>query len=95
MPANTGVPTSRRLISAAPRAITSGTNPRMNANDVIITARNRVRAPSTAASRMPSPASRRSFGELHDQDAVLRRQRNQHHQPDLRIEIQRQARRPA
>ncbi len=33
----------------------------MKATDVIITARNRVRAPSTAASRMLSPASRRSL----------------------------------
>ena len=61
IPANTGVPTSRRLISAAPWAITSGTRPRMNATDVIITARNRARAPLTAASRMLSPASRRSL----------------------------------
>ncbi len=42
MPANTGVPTSRRLIWAAPVAMTSGTRPRTKATEVIITARNRV-----------------------------------------------------
>src|SRR5882762_1793866 len=42
MPANTGVPTPRRLSCAAPVAMTSGSRPRMKAIEVIITARNRV-----------------------------------------------------
>ncbi len=61
MPAKTGVPTECRLNLAAPVAVTSGTSPRTNATEVIITARNRVRAPSSAASRMPMPSSRRSL----------------------------------
>ena len=40
---NTGVPTSRRASSEAPVAITSGNRPRMKANEVIITGRNRSR----------------------------------------------------
>ena len=61
IPANTGVPTARRLTCAAPLAVTSGTRPRMNAMLVIITARNRVFAPNCAASEIDSPASRRSL----------------------------------
>ncbi len=44
------VPTSRRLISRGAGAMTSGSRPRMKAIEVIITARKRMRAPSTAAS---------------------------------------------
>ena len=41
MPPNTAVPTARWVAAPAPVAITSGTRPRMKANDVIITARKR------------------------------------------------------
>src|ERR1700676_3218358 len=41
MPPNTGVPTSRRASCEAPTATTSGSRPRMKANDVIITGRKR------------------------------------------------------
>src|SRR5438094_513749 len=51
MPPNTGVPTSRRASCEGPRAMTRGSNPRMNAKEVIITGRNRSLAPSAAASR--------------------------------------------
>ena len=61
IPANTGVPTARRLTCAAPLAVTSGTRPRMKAMLVIITARNRVCAPSRAASFNGLPASRCSL----------------------------------
>ena len=89
MPAKTEVPTPRRLICAAPWATTSGANPRMKAIEVIITARNRVRAPRVAASRFASLLAL-LLGELDDQNPVLGRQRDQHDQPDLRIEVQRQ-----
>ncbi len=64
----------------------------MKAIEVIITARNRIRAPMTAASWIGMPGLALLLGELDDQDAVLGRQRDQHHQADLRIEIERQAR---
>ena len=90
-------PCRPRAGSASPRpcAQTSGIRPRMNAIEVIITARNRMRAPSTAASRIGMPGLALLLGELDDQDAVLRRQRDQHHQADLRIEIERQPGRSA
>ncbi len=61
MPPKTGQPTAWRDSAAAPDAVISGTRPRMKAKDVIITARNRIRAPSAAASRSGTPASRRSL----------------------------------
>ena len=61
IPANTAVPTARLLSIAAPCAQTSGTRPAMNAIEVIITARIRILAPITAASRIDSPASRCSL----------------------------------
>ena len=50
MPPKTGVATSRNASLDAPVAMTRGTSPKMNAKDVIMTGRNRNRAPSTAAS---------------------------------------------
>ena len=64
----------------------------MNAIEVIITARNRMRAPSAAASRIGMPGLALLLGELDDQDAVLGGERDQHHHADLRVEIERQAR---
>ena len=61
MPAKTGVPTERRDNAAAPAAVTSGNSPRTKAIEVIITARNRVFAPSRAASAIGRPASRCSL----------------------------------
>jgi hypothetical protein len=46
MPAKTGVPTARRLAMPAPSAMTSGNRPKIKAKLVIITGRNRSRAPS-------------------------------------------------
>ena len=59
MPPNTAVPSARWPAAPAPVAITSGTTPRMNANDVIKIGRNRMRAASAAASRMLLPSLRR------------------------------------
>ena len=61
----------------------------MKATDVIITARKRMRAPSVAASRYPSPLAL-VLGEFDDQDAVLGGERDQHDETDLRVEIERQ-----
>ena len=79
--------------SPRPLAITSGTRPRMKAIEVIITARKRSRAPMMAASRMRQPCLALLLGEFDDQDAVLGGQRDQHHQADLRVDVERHQRR--
>ncbi len=61
MPPKTGVPTSRLASWEAPVAITKGSRPSMNANEVIMTGRNRRRAPSVAASSKGTPLSLCSF----------------------------------
>ena len=78
--------------SGAPRGrrrsrTTSGMTPRMNASDVIRIGRSRMRAASTAASAIDQPARAQLLGELDDQNAVLRRQADQHHEPDLAVDV--------
>ena len=92
MPPNTGVPTARRLAAPAPAAITSGSRPRMKAKLVIITGRKRSRAPSMAESGMRLAGAPLLDGELDDQDAVLGRERDQHDQADLRVDVEGEAR---
>ena len=55
----------------------------MNAKLVIITGRNRSRAPSIAASTIDLPCCALLDRELDDQDAVLGGERDQHDQADL------------
>ena len=50
MPLNTAMPIERRAFAPAPVASTSGTTPRINANEVIRIGRKRSRAAVTAAS---------------------------------------------
>src|SRR5215469_18847521 len=50
MPLNTVMPIDLRALAPAPLAITSGTTPRIKANEVIRIGRSRAIAPSTAAS---------------------------------------------
>ena len=50
MPVNTVMPIDLRALAPAPVASTSGTTPRMKANDVMRIGRKRARAASTAAS---------------------------------------------
>ena len=87
MPPMTVVPMICRATDPAPLAVQSGTQPRMNANDVIRIGRSRSRAPSSAASTSGVPFSNSLLGEFHDQDRVLRRQADEHHQPDLRVDV--------
>ena len=88
MPLNTVMPIDLRALAPAPLAITSGTTPRMKANDVMRIGRKRACAASTAASRMGLPSMRRTLaGDLDDQDGVLGRQRDQQDSADLRVEI--------
>ncbi len=61
MPAITVVPRICRPAAPAPRAIHSGTQPRMNAKEVIRIGRRRRRAPSRAASTSGRPFSSSSF----------------------------------
>src|SRR6185312_8061460 len=60
IPPNTAVPRARRAPELAPVAMTSGSTPRMNANDVIRIGRSRRLAASMTASRMERPCSTRS-----------------------------------
>ena len=87
MPLKTAVPSVRRISAPAPSASTSGTTPRMNANDVIRIGRSRSRHASSVASRRGTPASLLLLGELDDQDRVLARQADQHHEADLREDV--------
>ena len=92
MPPNTGVPTSRRANCDGPTAMTSGSSPRMKAKDVIITGRKRSLRAFGRSLQQRDALGTALLGELHDQDAVLRRQPDQHHHADLRIEIERETR---
>ena len=83
MPPATAVPTELRAPAPAPVANASGSTPRMNANDVIRIGRSRMRADSMAASTIDPALASQLLGELDDQDRVLRRQADQHDQPDL------------
>ena len=94
MPPATAVPTECRASWPAPVANTSGSTPRMKASEVI------------RIGRRPDPArlDRRLddrqapvpqlLGELDDQDRVLRRQPDQHDQPDLAVDVVGQAAHP-
>ena len=87
IPPITVVPMIWRETAPAPVAIHSGTHPRMNANDVIRIGRRRSRAPSSAASVKRLPFLEFVLREFDDQDRVLRRQPDEHHQTDLRVDI--------
>ena len=71
MPLETAMPIDRRALAPAPLASTSGSTPRMNANEVIRIGRKRSRAASTAASRISRPVEAQVARELDDQDGVL------------------------
>jgi hypothetical protein len=57
----TAIPICWRETAPAPDAIASGTQPRMNANEVIRIGRSRRRAPFSAASTRGLPDSSSSF----------------------------------
>jgi hypothetical protein len=58
MPVNTAMPIDLRALAPAPVATTRGAPPRMKANDVMMSGRNRDFAPATAASAMDMPLAR-------------------------------------
>ena len=59
----------------------------MNANDVIRIGRSRERAASTTASAAVAPLRAQLLGELDDQDGVLAREADQHHEADLAEDV--------
>ena len=63
----------------------------MKAKDVIITGRKPICAFGRSL-KQRDPFGTALLGELHDQDAVLGCQPDQHHHADLRIEIERYTR---
>ena len=83
MPKNTAMPTAWRISEPAPEEMTSGSTPRMNANEVIRIGRSRSRQASTTASVDVPPLLLLLLGEFDDQDRVLRRQSDQHDEADL------------
>ena len=88
MPPMTVVPRMRREAAPAPVAITSGTTPRMKAKAVMRIGRRRRRAPASAASTSGRAALVLGLRELDDQDGVLGGQPDEHHQADLREDVQ-------
>ena len=87
MPVNTVMPIDLRALAPAPVAITSGTTPRMKANEVIRIGRKRARAASTADFDDRLAVGAQLARHLDDQDGVLGRQRDQQDQADLDIEV--------
>src|ERR1700722_6682315 len=87
MPPITAVPIIWRATEPAPVAIHSGTQPRMNAKEVIRIGRKRSLAPSSAASTRGLPFSYCSLANFTIRIAFFAAQADQHHQADLRIHV--------
>ena len=88
MPEKTAMPSVRRISAPAPCANTSGTTPRMNANDVMMIGRKRAWAASTVAVEQGRPLVLPVAGEFDDQDRVLARQPDQNDEADLHEDVQ-------
>src|SRR5262245_53245773 len=87
MPVNTVMPIDTRALAPAPLASTSGTTPRMKANDVITIGRNRARAASVAASRIGLPAARSSRANSTMRIAFFAESAISKNEPDLNVEV--------
>jgi hypothetical protein len=74
----------------APSAMTNGSRPKMNAKLVIITGRNRSRAPSIAESEDAFAGMALLDRELDDQNPVLGGKRDQRDKTDLRVHVEAQ-----
>ena len=93
MPPNTGVPTSRRASCDGPYGDDQRQQPQDEGEGCH---HHRTEAQPRALGRgleQRDALGSALLGEFHDQDAVLRRQPDQHDHADLRIEIERQTRR--
>ena len=91
-PKNTVAPMDWRLSAPAPVAIISGTAPAAVASVVISTGRRRAVAASIVASTNSLPAIAQLVRELHDQDAVLAGDADQHDRADLAEDVDRRNR---
>ena len=87
IPPMTAVPMMRRATAPAPDASHKGALPRMKANAVIRMGRRRIRAPTKSGFCDAFATLVFRFGELHNQNRVLRSQPDQHDQGDLGIHI--------
>ena len=88
MPTITTVPRIRRPAAPDPEAIHNGTQPRMNAKDVIRMGRRRRRAPSSAASTRSRPFSNSVFANSTIRIAFFAASPIEHDQTDLRVHVQ-------
>ena len=84
IPANTAMPSDRRISAPAPVATTRGTTPRMNANQVIRIGRKRSFTASSVASQRRNARLLLLLGKFDNQDRILAGQADQHHEADLR-----------
>jgi hypothetical protein len=88
IPAITVVPICRRERLPAPSAFHRGKQPKMKANEVIRTGRNRSFAPVERRLDQWPALLQLSLGELHDEDGVLGREPDEHHQADLPVDVE-------
>ena len=87
MPLKTAVPSVRRISAPAPCETISGTTPRMKEHEVITIGRSRS---LHAAKRRIAPRQAvmaLHLGELDDEDRILAGQADQHHEADLREDV--------
>ena len=91
MPPTTPVPIERRAPAPAPVDSISGSTPSTKASEVMTIGRKRRRAALSAASVGALALEEALLREFHDQDRVLRRQADQHHQADLEVDVVLQA----
>ena len=87
IPPMTTVPRVWREIAPEPEAIQSGRQPRMKAKEVIRMGRSRMRRAGLRRVGQGFAVFILGLGEGDDEDGVLRRQADQHDQPDLRIDV--------
>ena len=88
MPVSTAMPIDFCALAPAPLASTSGTTPRMKANDVIRIGRKRERAASTAAvENVVALFDAQLARKLDDQDRILARERDEQDEADLGVEV--------
>ena len=87
MPPITAVPIIWRATEPAPVAIHSGTQPRINAKDVIKIGRRRNPGSLERGIGQWLSLLVLILGKLDDQNRILGGQTDEHHQPDLRVHI--------
>lgn len=87
IPPITAVPITLLEIAPDPEALQRGTQPRINANEVMRIGLSLSFAPTRAASASDLPFSYSALAKFNDQYGILRRQADQHDETDLSINI--------